>query len=116
MPPRDDHLPLTARQYEEEALRRYGAAIVAAIESLRRAEERFAESSAAVDAHIQRVLAAVADRSIGSRLQFRASGTSPQQSKGVAPDRTRIPSRTRSAPGAAAAVPSLAPAPSGVLP
>ena len=38
--------------------RRYQAAIAAAIESLRHAEQRFDESSAAIDVHIQWALAA----------------------------------------------------------
>jgi hypothetical protein len=60
MPPRDDHLPfITAREHERDARRRYQAAIAAAIESLRHAEQRFDESSAAIDVHIQRALAAV---------------------------------------------------------
>jgi hypothetical protein len=58
--PRDDHLPFTtARADERDARRRYQAAIAAAIDSLRRAEQRFDASSAAIDVQIQRVLAAV---------------------------------------------------------
>jgi hypothetical protein len=60
MPPRDDHLArITAREHERDARRRYQTAIAAAIESLRHAEQRFDESSAAIDVHIQRALAAV---------------------------------------------------------
>ena len=60
MAPRDDHLPfITARADEQDARRRYQAAISAAIESLRRAEQRFDASSAAIDVHIHRALAAV---------------------------------------------------------
>ena len=49
---------ITARDHERDARRRFQAAITAAIESLRHAEERFDESSTAIDAHIQRALAA----------------------------------------------------------
>ena len=60
MAPRDDHLPfITARADEQDARRRYQAAISAAIESLRRAEQRFDASSAAIDVHVQKALAAV---------------------------------------------------------
>jgi hypothetical protein len=60
MPPRDDYVPrTTARDHERVARRRYQAAIAAAIESLMYAEQRFDESSAAIDLHIQRVLATV---------------------------------------------------------
>lgn len=60
MPPRDDHLPcIAAREQERRARRRYQAAIAAAIESLRRAEQRFDESSAAIDVHIRTAVAAV---------------------------------------------------------
>ena len=58
-PPRDDHLPfITARTHERDARRHYQAAIAAAIESLRHAEQRFDRSSAAIDVHIQLALAA----------------------------------------------------------
>ena len=60
MAPRDDHRPLsTTRADERDARRRYQAAIAAAIGSLRRAEQRFDASSAAVEVHIQRALAVV---------------------------------------------------------
>jgi hypothetical protein len=59
---------VTAREYERLARRRYEAALAAASESLRRAEQLFAESSAAIDAHIQRAAAAVAVRGIVFRL------------------------------------------------
>ena len=55
-----DRLPVvTAREQERDARRGYQAAIAAMIESLRHAEQRFDESSAAIDVHIQRALAAV---------------------------------------------------------
>ena len=50
---------VTAREHEQEVRRRFQAAIAAAIESLRHAEQRFDESSAAIDLHIERALAAV---------------------------------------------------------
>ena len=57
--PREEHLPfIMARAHERDARRRYQAAIAAAIESLRHAEQRFDASSAAIDMHIQRALAA----------------------------------------------------------
>jgi hypothetical protein len=57
MPPRDYHLPgTTTREHERAARRRYQAAIAAALESLRRAEQRFDDSSAAIDAHIRTAL------------------------------------------------------------
>jgi hypothetical protein len=63
MPPRDEQLPhITARAHERNACRRYQAAVATAFESLRRAERRFDESSAAIDVHIQRALAAVSLR------------------------------------------------------
>ena len=46
-------------EHERDVRRRYQAAIAAAIESFRHAEQRFDESSAAIDVHIQRALAAV---------------------------------------------------------
>ena len=63
VPPRDEHLPhVTVRAHERNARRRYQATIAAALESLRYAELRFDESSAAIDVHIQRALAAVSLR------------------------------------------------------
>jgi hypothetical protein len=59
MTPRDHHLPyITAREHERDARRRYEAALAAAIESLRRAEQRFEQFSAAIDTHMQAALAA----------------------------------------------------------
>jgi hypothetical protein len=59
MPPRDDHLKRSAAgDFERDARRRYQVAIAAAMESLRRAENRFHESTASIDAHIHRALAA----------------------------------------------------------
>jgi hypothetical protein len=63
MPPRDEHCPhITARAHELSARRRYQATIAAALESLRHAERRFDESSAAIDVHIHRAVAAVSLR------------------------------------------------------
>ena len=63
MPPRDEHLPhITARAHERDARRRYQATIAAAFESLRHAERRFDEQSAAIDVHIQKALVAVSLR------------------------------------------------------
>jgi hypothetical protein len=50
---------MTARAHERDARLRYRAAIAAAIESLRHAEQRFDASSAAIDMHIQKALAAL---------------------------------------------------------
>jgi hypothetical protein len=55
-------LGLPPGEHERDVRRRYQAAIAAAIESLRHAEQRFDESSAAIDVHIQRALAAVSFR------------------------------------------------------
>jgi hypothetical protein len=49
---------MTTREHERDARRRYQAAIAAALASLRRAEQRFDDSSATIDAHIKTVLAA----------------------------------------------------------
>ena len=49
---------ITAREHERDLRRRYQGAIAAAIESLQRAEQRFEESSSAIDAHIKEALAA----------------------------------------------------------
>jgi hypothetical protein len=59
MPPRNEHPPrTTTREHERDARRRYQAAIAAALITLRHAEERFDDSSAAIDAHIHTALAA----------------------------------------------------------
>lgn len=47
---------VAAREHERDARRRYHAAVAAAFESLRRAERRFDQSAASIDAHIQKVL------------------------------------------------------------
>jgi hypothetical protein len=46
----------SARERERAARRRYQAAIAAALASLRRAEQRFDETSAAIDLHIRTAL------------------------------------------------------------
>ncbi|HSK55758.1 MAG TPA: hypothetical protein VK908_10900 [Jiangellales bacterium] len=61
MPHRDAHpTGVAVRDTERHARRRYQIALAVAVESLRHAEQRFDESSAAIDAHIQRALAAAA--------------------------------------------------------
>ncbi len=65
------------REQERNARRRYQAAIAAALETLRYAEQHFAEVSSTIDAHIQRRLAAAADRTIRSPIQ--ANGTGPAE-------------------------------------
>ena len=98
-------LRLTARQRERVARRRYWAAIAVALDSLRRAQARFDESSVAIDLHIQRVRAAFDTRSHSRARKPRYS-----------------PWRSRSAPrGGAETVsagsrPTLSPAPSRLSP
>ena len=75
LPPRE--LASTLREQERNARRRYQAAIAAALETLRYAEQHFAEVSSTIDAHIQRRLAAAADRTIRSPIQ--ANGTGPAE-------------------------------------
>jgi hypothetical protein len=60
MPPRDSASPL--REPERDGRRRYQAAVAAARESLRNAEEHFRAASDAIDTHIQAALAAMAGR------------------------------------------------------
>jgi len=62
------------REQERYARRRYQAAIAAALETLRYAEQHFAEASCAIDAHIQMARAAVADRTIRSPVQANGTG------------------------------------------
>jgi hypothetical protein len=69
------HTRPTAHEREQDARRGYQAAIAAARDSLRRAEERFEESSAAIDTHMQRVRAAAADRVIRCPMQAAPSTT-----------------------------------------
>jgi hypothetical protein len=64
----------TAHEREQDARRGCQAAIAAARDSLRRAEEHFEESSAAIDTHIQRARAA-ADRGIRCPMQAATSTT-----------------------------------------
>jgi hypothetical protein len=49
---------MTARERERHARSWLQAALAAALDALRRAQERFDESSAAIEAHIQQALAA----------------------------------------------------------
>ena len=67
----------TARRQEQEAFRRYRAAIVAARDSLRRAEELFDASSGAIDKHVQLAPAALGRRGIAGSLHTAASGAAP---------------------------------------
>jgi hypothetical protein len=53
------HARPRAREREREARRRFQSAVAAAVEWLRRAEERFDESAAVIDAHIQRATISV---------------------------------------------------------
>lgn len=79
MPLRGEHLPhIRARAHERDARRRYQATIAAALESFRYAEQRFDESSAAIDVHIQLALAAY-DVWVGSEAGWSArSVTNPE--------------------------------------
>jgi len=92
-----------ARRQEGEALRRYQTAIAAARESLRRAEERFDESSSAIDAHIQWALAADARRGSRCPLQPTASSAPPLPSS---PPRAAARTPTSAARSTPSPVPS----------
>ena len=73
-----------AFEHERDVRRRYQAAIAAAIESFRQAEQRFGESSAAIDVHIQRALAAVsltASRVVISGASAGRPTSSPRRSR-----------------------------------
>jgi hypothetical protein len=65
----------TAHEREQDARRGYQAAIAATRDSLRRAEEHFEESSAAIDTHMQRARAAAAERGIRCPMQVATSTT-----------------------------------------
>ena len=52
----------------------YQAAIAAALETLRYAEQHFAEASSTIDAHIQMARAAAAGRTIRSPIQANGTG------------------------------------------
>jgi len=62
------------REQERYARRRYQAAIAAALETLRYAEQHFAEVSSTIDAHIQMARAAAAGRTIRSPIQANGTG------------------------------------------
>ena len=113
-------LRLTARERERDARRRFQAAIAVALDSLRRAQARFDESSAAIDLHIQQARAAVA---AGTRFTLhRPTRTGPQPLAGSATSRVRSSGVSRWAPqrGAetvpAGSRPTLSPAPSRLFP
>ena len=71
MPP---DLTSTLREQERDARRRYQAAIAAALETLRYAEQHFAEASSTIDVHIQMARAAAAGRTIRSPIQANGTG------------------------------------------
>src|SRR6266536_1035441 len=89
-------LRLTTRERERRARRRYQAAIAVAVDSLRRAQARFDESSAVIDLHIQQARAAVA---AGTRFTLhRPTRTGPQPLSGSATSRIRSSGPSRWAP------------------
>jgi hypothetical protein len=109
-------LRLTAPERERDARRRFQAAIAVALDSLRRAQARFDESSAAIDSHIQQACAAVA---AGTRFTLHGpTRTAPQPSAGSATSRIRRSGPSRWAPRqdaetvSAGSCPTLSPAPS----
>jgi hypothetical protein len=113
-------LRLTAREHEREARRCFQAAIAVALDSLRRAQARFDESSAAIDVHIHQARAAVV-----ADTRFTLHGpalTAPQPLTSSATSRIRSPGASRWAPqGSAETVPAgsrrtLSPAPSRLFP
>ena len=113
-------LRLAARERERDARRHYQAAIAVACDSLRRAQARFDESSAAIDLHIQQARAAVAT---GTRFTLHGpTRTAPQPLAGSATGRVRSSGPSRWAPqrGAetvrAGSRPTLSPAPSRLFP
>ena len=72
LPPRE--LASTLREQERYARRRYQAAIVVVLETLRYAEQHFAEVSSTIDAHIQMARAAAADRTVRNAVQANGTG------------------------------------------
>jgi hypothetical protein len=109
-------LRLTAPEHERDARRRFQAAIAVALDSLRRAQARFDESSAAIALHIQQAPAAVA---AGTRVTLhRPTRTAPQPLSGSATSRIRSSRSSRWAPQQdaetvpAGSRPTLSPAPS----
>jgi hypothetical protein len=89
-------LRLTAPERERDAHRRFQAAIAVALDSLRRAQARFDESSAAIDLHIQQARAAVA---AGTRFTLHGpTSTAPQPFAGSATSRIRSSGPSRWAP------------------
>ncbi len=104
LPPRE--LASTLREQERYARRRYQAAIAAALETLRYAEQHFAEASCAIDAHIQKARAAAADRTIRSPVQATGTGRAgePTAASATAPIRSHAGRST------------LSPVPSGSAP
>jgi hypothetical protein len=113
-------LRLAARERERDARRHYQAAIAVALDSLRRAQARFDESSAAVDLHIQQARAALA---AGTRFTLHdPTRTARQPLARSATSRIRSSGPSRWAPqrGAetvpAGSRPTLSPAPSRLFP
>jgi hypothetical protein len=109
-------LRLTTRERERHVRRHYQAAIAVARDSLRRAQARFDESSAAIDLHIQQARAAFA---AGTRATLhRPTRTGPQPLAGSATSRVRSSGASRWAPQRdaetvrAGSRPTLSPAPS----
>jgi hypothetical protein len=113
-------LRLTVRERERDARRRFQAAIAVALDSLRRAQARFDESSAVIDLHIQQARAAVA---VGTRFTLLGPAlTAPQPLARSATSCIRSSGPSRWAPqrGAetvpAVSRPTLSPAPSRLFP
>ena len=120
----DVHLPrvaadrlVAALARERDARRRYLAAITAAHEVLRHAQERFAEGSAAIDAHVGVALGIDAG-DIRPHLR-RASGTENRPSTDRTADRVSRSVTRRPAPwqgtdaeSSRTALPTLSPEPS----
>jgi hypothetical protein len=73
--PMSRYLASTLRAQERNARRRYQAAVAAALEALRRAEQHFDEASAAIDAHIRRARPAAADRALPGLTQATRTST-----------------------------------------